>query len=76
MPKAVDIYVLESKIGSGQFGDVYRGYSKVDGQDVAVKTIRRDKIKGKIIKIKASSLNYYKTKYKSSRAAKTTTSSG
>lgn len=46
MPKAVDIYVLESKIGSGQFGDVYRGYSKVDGQDVAVKTIRRDKIKG------------------------------
>lgn len=76
MPKAVDIYVLESKIGSGQFGDVYRGYSKVDGQDVAVKTIRRDKIKGKIIKIKASSLNCYKTKYKSSRAAKTTTSSG
>jgi serine/threonine-protein kinase ULK/ATG1 len=47
MPKAVDVYVLESKIGAGQFGDVYRGYSKVDGRDVAVKTIRRDKIKGK-----------------------------
>lgn len=46
MPKAVDIYVLQSKIGSGQFGDVYRGYSKVDGQDVALKTIRRDRIKG------------------------------
>lgn len=47
MPKAVDIYVLETKIGSGQFGDVYRGYSKVDGVDVAVKTIKRDKIKGR-----------------------------
>jgi serine/threonine-protein kinase ULK/ATG1 len=48
MPKTVDIYVLEAKIGSGQFGDVYRGYSKVDGEDVAIKSIRRDKIKGKV----------------------------
>ena len=47
MPKAVDIYVLEKKIGSGQFGDVYRGYSKVDGTDVAIKTISRAKVKGK-----------------------------
>ena len=46
MPKVVDIYVLEKKIGNGQFGDVYRGYSKVDGIDVAVKTIDRKKIKG------------------------------
>ena len=46
MPKAVDIYVLEKKIGSGQFGDVFRGYSKVDGTDVAIKTINRSKIKG------------------------------
>ena len=46
MPKSVDVYVLEAKIGSGQFGDVFRGYSKVDGTDVAIKTIRRDKIKG------------------------------
>ena len=46
MPKAVDIYVLEKKIGSGQFGDVFKGYSKVDGQDVAIKTIKRDKVKG------------------------------
>lgn len=47
MPKAVDIYVLDKKIGNGQFGDVYKGYSKVDSSDVAIKTIRRDKIKGK-----------------------------
>lgn len=46
MPKAVDIYVLDKKIGNGQFGDVYKGYSKMDGSDVAIKTIRRDKIKG------------------------------
>jgi len=46
MRKIVDVYVLETKIGSGQFGDVYKGYSKIDEQDVAVKTIRRDKIKG------------------------------
>jgi serine/threonine-protein kinase ULK/ATG1 len=51
MPKAVDIYVLEKKIGCGQFGDVYRGYSKVDGTDVAIKTINRSKIKGKLWKI-------------------------
>jgi serine/threonine-protein kinase ULK/ATG1 len=73
MPKAVDIYVLETKIGSGQFGDVYRGYSKVDGQDVAVKTIRRDKIKGRSRPMQANSRNCWKTKYKSSRAAATTT---
>lgn len=46
MPKAVDVYILDKKIGSGQFGDVYKGYSKIDGQDIAVKTINRDKIKG------------------------------
>lgn len=46
MPKAVDIYVLDRKIGAGQFGDVYKGYSKIDGSDVAIKTIRRDRVKG------------------------------
>lgn len=46
MPKAVDIYVLDKKIGSGQFGDVFKGFSKVDGTEVAIKTINRSKIKG------------------------------
>ena len=46
MPKAVDFYVLEKKIGSGQFGYVFKGYSKVDGTEVAIKTINRSKIKG------------------------------
>ena len=46
MPKSVDVYVLETKIGQGQFGDVFRGYSKVDGRDVAIKAMSRQKIKG------------------------------
>ena len=49
MPKAVDIYVLDKKIGCGQFGDVFKGYSKVDGTEVAIKTINRSKIKGMMI---------------------------
>lgn len=76
MPKAVDIYVLETKIGSGQFGDVFRGYSKVDGVDVAVKTIRREKIKGRHGFSQASSQSCSKTRYRSLRAAEITTSSG
>jgi len=31
MPKSVDIYVLSTKIGQGQFGDVFRGFNKTDG---------------------------------------------
>ena len=65
MPKSVDIYVLESKIGSGQFGDVFRGYSKVDGVDVAVKTIRRDKIKGNHRNTQGSSPNCSRTRFRS-----------
>lgn len=66
MPKAVDIYVLDKKIGAGQFGDVYKGYSKVDGTEVAIKTIRRDKVKGNnIFKIvKENSHNCWIIKFK------------
>jgi len=30
MPKIVDNYVLERKIGNGQFGDVFKGYNKIN----------------------------------------------
>lgn len=48
MPKVVDNYVFERKIGSGQYGDVFKGYNKVTGQDIAIKAIKRENIKGKL----------------------------
>ena len=47
MPKVVDNYVFERKIGSGQYGDVYKGYNKSDNSDIAIKAIKRENIKGK-----------------------------
>lgn len=44
MPKQVENYILERVIGKGQFGEVYKGYNKVDGQDIAVKSIGLIKI--------------------------------
>ena len=64
MPKSVDIYVLESKIGSGQFGDVFKGYSKVDGTDVAIKTIRRDKIKGNDMLMKVNLRSCWRMRFR------------
>jgi serine/threonine-protein kinase ULK/ATG1 len=46
MPKVIDNYVLEQKIGSGQFGDVFKGFNKDTRMDVAVKVIRRESLKG------------------------------
>lgn len=28
MPKLIDNYILEDKIGAGQFGDVFKGHHK------------------------------------------------
>lgn len=41
MPKVVDNYVFERKIGSGQYGDVFKGYNKNNGMDIAIKAIKR-----------------------------------
>lgn len=46
MPKVVDNYVLERKIGSGQYGDVFKGYNKQNREDVAIKAIKRESLKG------------------------------
>jgi serine/threonine-protein kinase ULK2 len=48
MPKVVDNYVFERKIGSGQYGDVYKGYNKANGMDIAIKAIKRESIKGNL----------------------------
>ena len=55
MPKVVDKYVLEERIGHGQFGEVFRGRHQDSLQQVAVKTIRRDLIKGTPLLTQASS---------------------
>ena len=47
MPKVIDKYVLEEQIGKGQFGEVYKGRHQDTLQVVAIKTIRRDTIKGR-----------------------------
>lgn len=41
MPKIVDNYVFERKIGSGQYGDVFKGKNKLNDQDIAIKAIKR-----------------------------------
>jgi len=51
MPKVVDNYVLERVIGKGQFGQVFKGYDKRTGKDIAIKVIRRDKLTGKFIEL-------------------------
>ena len=46
MPKVIDKYVLEEKIGNGQFGEVYKGRHQDTMEVVAIKSIKRDMIKG------------------------------
>lgn len=63
MPKVVDNYVFERKIGSGQYGDVFKGYNKNNNQDIAIKAIKRESIKGIFIYVIQVNLwNYWKIK--------------
>jgi serine/threonine-protein kinase ULK/ATG1 len=41
MPKLIDNYILCKKIGSGQFGEVIKGYDRITNNDIAVKVIKR-----------------------------------
>ena len=47
MPRQIGDFVLEKKIGEGQFGEVFKGYDKKTGREVAIKAISRDLVKGK-----------------------------
>jgi serine/threonine-protein kinase ULK2 len=47
MPKLIDNYVLSRKIGAGQYGEVFKGYDRATNNDIAVKSIRREGVKGK-----------------------------
>ena len=46
MPKLIDNYVLNRKIGAGQYGEVFRGHDRATNNEIAVKSIRRENIKG------------------------------
>lgn len=46
MPKLIDNYVLSRKIGQGQYGEVFKGYDRATNADIAVKSIRRENVKG------------------------------
>lgn len=75
MPKVVDNYVFERKIGSGQYGDVYKGYNKSDSSDIAIKAIKRENIKGNYRTTQGSSWNCSRIKSKCSEPATTEASS-
>lgn len=51
MVKIVDNYVLERTIGKGQYGEVYKGYKKDTGMDVAIKAVNRKNLKGKFYEL-------------------------
>lgn len=51
MPKLVDNYVLNRKIGAGQFGEVLKGYDRTTNNDIAVKVIKRENLKGKFVEL-------------------------
>lgn len=51
MPKIIEHYVLERKIGKGQFGEVFKGYDKNTNVDIAVKVIERKLLKGKFVEL-------------------------
>lgn len=57
MPKLIDNYVLSRKIGAGQYGEVFKGYDRATNNDIAVKSIRRENVKGRGGMRQASSRN-------------------
>ena len=61
MVKVVDNYVLEREIGKGQFGQVFKGYNKVTGEDIAVKTVSRKNLKGKFYELLENEIKVLRT---------------
>ena len=73
MPKVIDNYVLEDKIGAGQFGDVFRGFHQETKQEVAIKSIRRETVKGKFERTQGNSTNCYRMRSRCCAPATTPT---
>ena len=62
MPKLIDNYVLSRKIGAGQYGEVFKGYDRATNNDIAVKSIKRENVKGKYKLSQASLKSFLKAK--------------
>ena len=75
MPKLIDNYVLSRKIGAGQYGEVFKGYDRATNNDIAVKSIRRENVKGTCGCRQGSSRSCWRARSRCSRAARATTSS-
>ena len=74
MPKLIDNYVLCRKIGAGQYGEVFKGYDRATNNDIAVKSIRRENVKGKSFTIKENLKSCLRAKLRCLRAVRVTTS--
>jgi len=61
MVKIVDSYVLERVIGKGQSGEVYKGYHKVTGEDIAIKAVNRKNLKGKFYELLENEIKVLKS---------------
>jgi serine/threonine-protein kinase ULK2 len=62
MPKLIDNYVLSRKIGAGQYGEVFKGYDRATNNDIAVKSIRREGVKGTACPIQGSSRSCWRAR--------------
>ena len=62
MPKLIDNYVLNRKIGAGQYGEVFRGYDRATNLEIAVKSIKRENVKGMICITQENSRNCLRVK--------------
>jgi len=51
MLKRVGNYILEHKIGSGSFGEVYQGHNETNGQRVSIKVMERSLLTGKFTEL-------------------------
>jgi len=51
MLKRIGNYILEQKIGSGSYGEVYQGRNETNGQKVSIKVMERTLISGQFIEL-------------------------
>lgn len=61
MVKIVENYLLQRPIGKGQFGQVWKGQNKLNGQDVAIKAIGRANLKGKFYELLENEIQVLKS---------------